>query len=241
VTRPQPGPRVLVADDDESIAELVRLYLARQGYGVELAYSGSQVLARLKDGSFDLLVLDIMMPGASGLQVLRELRAYSDLPVIFLTARSMDIDKIAGLQLGADDYVTKPFNPWELVARVEAVLRRQNSGPVAAAPQLYGVGSLQVDLTQRRVTVAGKPVDMAPKEFDLLATMVRLPNVMLDRTKLLELVWGNAYFTTRTIDVHVVKLRTKLAGSGVKIETVWGSGYRLVEVENGATAQARPL
>jgi DNA-binding response OmpR family regulator len=229
-------PRVLVADDDESIAELVRLYLAKQGYEVELAYDGSQVQSRLKDAAFDLLVLDIMMPGASGLQILRELRGHSDVPVIFLTARSMDIDKIAGLQLGADDYVTKPFNPWELVARVEAVLRRRRLEPAASAPETVRVGALEVDVPERRVTVAGRVVEMAPKEFDLLATMVRLPGVMLDRTKLLELVWGNAYFSTRTIDVHVVKLRTKLSGSGVKIETVWGSGYRLIEERDGAKA-----
>jgi len=236
-----PAPRVLVADDDESIAELVRLYLSRQGYDVELAGTGTQVMARLKDAAFDLLLLDIMMPGASGLQVLRELRAYSELPVIFLTARSMDIDKIAGLQLGADDYVTKPFNPWELVARVEAVLRRRRGGPETPTAQRVQVGALQVDVPERRVTVAGKLVEMAPKEFDLLATMARLPGVMLDRTKLLELVWGNAYFGTRTIDVHVVKLRAKLAGSGVKIETVWGSGYRLVEENHDAKAEARPV
>jgi DNA-binding response OmpR family regulator len=232
---------VLVADDDESIAELVRLYLAKQGYEVELAHSGSEALTRLKDAAYDLLVLDIMMPGANGLQVLRELRQYSDLPVIFLTARSMDIDKIAGLQLGADDYVTKPFNPWELVARVEAVLRRRTSQPIAETPQRVSVGALLVDIAQRQVSVGGQPVDMAPKEFDLLATMARLPGVMLDRTKLLELVWGNAYFSSRTIDVHVVKLRSKLAGSGVKIETVWGSGYRLVEERDGATAEAWPV
>jgi DNA-binding response OmpR family regulator len=221
--------RVLVADDDESIAALVRLYLAKQGYEVELAYSGSQVLERLRDGSYELLVLDIMMPGASGLQVLRELRQRSDLPVIFLTARSMDIDKIAGLQLGADDYVTKPFNPWELVARVEAVLRRPRTPAGAEPPQRVEVGALVVDLTQRTAAVSGRLVELAPKEFDLLATMARLPGVMLDRTKLLELVWGTSYFGSRTIDVHVVKLRSKLTGSGVKIETVWGSGYRLVE------------
>jgi DNA-binding response OmpR family regulator len=231
-----PAPRVLVADDDESIAELVRLYLARQAYDVELASNGSQVLARLKDAAFDLLVLDIMMPGASGLQILRELRTYSDLPVIFLTARSMDIDKISGLQLGADDYVTKPFNPWELVARVEAVLRRRRGEAELPPAQTVQIGALQVDVPARRVSVAGKPVEMAPKEFDLLATMARLPGVMLDRTKLLELVWGNAYFSSRTIDVHVVKLRSKLAGSGVKIETVWGSGYRLVEENDDAKA-----
>ena len=223
--------RILVADDDESIAELVNLYLTKQGYDVELAYSGTQALDRLRDAAFDLVVLDIMMPGSSGLQILRDLRQRSDLPVIFLTARSMDIDKIAGLQLGADDYVTKPFNPWELVARAEAVLRRNRLETDREIPTRVAVGSLLIDLSQRRASSAGQLLELAPKEFDLLTTMARLPGVMFDRIKLLELVWGNAYFGSRTVDVHVLKLRGKLAGSGVKIETVWGSGYRLVEEE----------
>ena len=223
--------RILVADDDESIAELVNLYLTKQGYDVELAYSGTQALDRLRDAAFDLVVLDIMMPGSSGLQILRDLRQRSDLPVIFLTARSMDLDKIAGLQLGADDYVTKPFNPWELVARAEAVLRRNRLETDREIPTRVAVGSLLIDLSQRRASSAGQLLELAPKEFDLLTTMARLPGVMFDRIKLLELVWGNAYFGSRTVDVHVLKLRGKLAGSGVKIETVWGSGYRLVEEE----------
>jgi DNA-binding response OmpR family regulator len=185
---------------------------------------------RLRDGSYDLAVLDIMMPGPNGLQVLRTLRQHSDLPVILLTARTSDIDKIAGLQVGADDYVTKPFNPWELVARVEAVLRRGRRQVEEPAVERIEVGSLAIEITARRAYVNGQAIELTPKEFDLLATMARLPGVMLDRTKLLELVWGNAYFSSRTVDVHIVKLRACLAGANVRIETVWGSGYRLVEV-----------
>jgi DNA-binding response OmpR family regulator len=220
--------RVLVADDDVNIAELVRLYLKKQDYEVDIANNGREALLKLQSGAFDLLILDIMMPLASGIQVLRDLRQHSDLPVILLTARSLDVDKIAGLHLGADDYVTKPFNPWELVARVEAVLRRRRD---TASPQYEAVrlGDLLIEPVQRRAAIRGRELDLAPKEFDLLLTMARLPGVMLDRAKLLDLVWGNAYFGRRTVDVHVVKIRAKLAGSGVRIETVWGSGYRLVE------------
>jgi DNA-binding response OmpR family regulator len=238
-TRPEaassPGPvpaaapaRILVADDDHSIAELVRIYLAKQGFEVEVAHDGNEVSTRLRE--FDLVVLDIMMPGPNGLQVLRALRQHSDLPVILLTARTSDIDKIAGLQVGADDYVTKPFNPWELVARVEAVLRRGRRQTAETPLERVQVGGLVMELAARRAYVNGVAVDLTPKEFDLLATMARLPGVMLDRTKLLELVWGNAYFSSRTVDVHIVKLRACLAGANVRIETVWGSGYRLVEV-----------
>jgi DNA-binding response OmpR family regulator len=222
--------RILVADDDRSIAELVRMYLTKQGFEVEVAHDGNEVSDRLRDGSYDLAVLDIMMPGPNGLQVLRTLRQHSDLPVILLTARTSDIDKIAGLQVGADDYVTKPFNPWELVARVEAVLRRGRRQVEEPAVERIEVGSLAIEITARRAYVNGQAIELTPKEFDLLATMARLPGVMLDRTKLLELVWGNAYFSSRTVDVHIVKLRACLAGANVRIETVWGSGYRLVEV-----------
>ena len=222
--------RILVADDDHSIAELVRMYLAKQGFEVEVAHDGNEVSERLRSADFDLAVLDIMMPGPNGLQVLRALRQRSDLPVILLTARTSDIDKIAGLQVGADDYVTKPFNPWELVARVEAVLRRGRRQSAEPPIERIEVGGLVVDVAERRAFVNGVVVELAPKEFDLLATMARLPGVMLDRTKLLELVWGNAYFSSRTVDVHIVKLRACLAGANVRIETVWGSGYRLVEV-----------
>ena len=222
--------RILVADDDHSIAELVRMYLAKQGFEVVVAHDGNEVTDHLRNAEFDLIVLDIMMPGPNGLQVLRALRQRSDLPVILLTARTSDIDKIAGLQVGADDYITKPFNPWELVARVEAVLRRGRRQTAEPPVERIEVGGLTVDLAERRAYVNGVAVELAPKEFDLLATMARLPGVMLDRTKLLELVWGNAYFSSRTVDVHIVKLRACLAGANVRIETVWGSGYRLVEV-----------
>jgi two-component system response regulator ResD len=221
-------PRILVADDDRHIAELVRMYLRKAGYDVTIANDGEETQRLLREQAFDLAVLDIMMPGPDGLQIIRQLRRRSELPVIFLSARSSDIDKVAGLQLGADDYVTKPFNPAELVARVQSVLRRSRSAGEPAADHIK-LGELEMDVQNRRATIRGEVVTLTPKEFDLLATFARFVNVTLDREKLLDLVWGTAFYSLRTVDVHIVRLRNKLEGSGLKIETVWGSGYRLVE------------
>lgn len=220
--------RILVADDDRNIADLVRMYLAKSGYDVTIARDGDETQKLLKEQPFDLAVLDIMMPGPDGLQIIRNLRKRSEMPVIFLSARSSDIDKVAGLQLGADDYVTKPFNPTELVARVQSVLRRSHAAAEPASEQVE-IGELWMDVRNRRATIKGEPVALTPKEFDLLTTFVRFANVTLDREKLLDLVWGTAFYSMRTVDVHIVRLRSKLNGSGLKIETVWGSGYRLVE------------
>jgi two-component system, OmpR family, response regulator VanR len=219
---------VLVADDDRNIADLVRMYLAKAGYDVTIASDGDQTMRLLKERTFDLAVLDIMMPGPDGLQIIRNLRKRSEMPVIFLSARSSDIDKVAGLQFGADDYVTKPFNPTELVARVQSVLRRSRASNEPTS-ELVEIGELWMDIRNRRATIKGQPITLTPKEFDLLATFARFANITLDREKLLDLVWGTAFYSMRTVDVHIVRLRGKLEGSGLKIETVWGSGYRLVE------------
>jgi DNA-binding response OmpR family regulator len=228
ITKQPERPRILVADDDPHIAELVRMYLAKAGYDVTVAPDGDVAQRLLREGRFDLAVLDIMMPGPDGLQIIRSLRRRSDLPVIFLSARSSDIDKVAGLQYGADDYVTKPFNPTELVARVQSVLRRSRSVQERAGERI-SIGELRMDVPNRIATIAGETVTLTPKEFDLLATFARFANVTLDREKLLDLVWGTSFYSLRTVDVHIVRLRSKLEGSGLKIETVWGSGYRLVE------------
>lgn len=220
--------RILVADDDRNIAELVRMYLRKAGYDITIAADGDETERLLKEQTFDLAVLDIMMPGPDGLQIVRHLRKRSDLPVIFLSARSSDIDKVAGLQYGADDYVTKPFNPAELVARVQSVLRRSRGSAEPQAEEI-AIGELWMDIPNRKATVKGAAITLTPKEFDLLATFARFLNVTLDREKLLDLVWGTAFYGMRTVDVHIVRLRSKLDGSGLKIETVWGSGYRLVE------------
>lgn len=224
-------PLILVADDDAHIVRLVELYLTKAGYRVVTAEDGDETLRKVRDLRPDLLVLDIMMPGPDGLEITRSLRRSSELPIIMLTARTSDVDRIAGLQFGADDYVTKPFNPLELVARVQAVLRRARAGGPAQPPTQARItaGSLVIDLNERTATLAGTPLHLRPKEFDLLATFARFPGYALDRERLLDLVWGMAYYgDQRTVDVHVAWLREKLAGSDLKIETVWGIGYKLV-------------
>ena len=221
--------RILVADDDRHIADLVRMYLAKAGYDIVVACDGTEAQRLLREQDFDLAVLDIMMPGPDGMQIVRNLRKRSELPVIFLSARSSDIDKVAGLQLGADDYVTKPFNPTELVARVQSVLRRSRAATEPAGERI-ALGELQDGRPQpHRARSTNEPVVLTPKEFDLLATFARFANITMDREKLLDIVWGTSFYGMRTVDVHIVRLRNKLEGSGLRIETVWGSGYRLVE------------
>jgi DNA-binding response OmpR family regulator len=220
---------VLVADDDEHIVELVSMYLKREGYAVETAFDGDETLKKTRELHPDLLLLDIMMPGPDGLQICRTLGRRQDVPIILMTARTSDVDKIAGLRLGADDYVTKPFNPDELIARVSAVLRRTRaSAAPGPGPERIRLGNLSLDLTDRRASAAGRELTLTPKEYDLLATMARFPGVVLDREQLLDLVWGTSFYAMRTVDVHVARLREKLRDSGVRIETVWGTGYRLV-------------
>ena len=219
---------ILVVDDEKNIVQLARLYLNKEGYRVEVAYDGAQALAKAKSVRPDLIVLDIMMPEMDGLAVARELRKTSNVPIIILTARGDDVDRIVGLELGADDYVTKPFNPRELVARVKAVLRR--AGDETPRQAVLEADSLRLDPASREVTIEGQQVILRAKEFDLLAAFLRHAGIVLDRERLLQLVWGSDYFgDTRTIDVHVAWLREKLAKANhVKIQTVWGVGYKLV-------------
>ena len=222
---------ILVSDDDEHIVDLVSMYLRRAGYRVEPAFDGDETLRKTKELQPSLLVLDIMMPGPDGLQICRSLRRRSNVPILLLTARTSDIDKIAGLRFGADDYVTKPFNPDELVARVDAVLRRvraqTDGGTAQEQPERLRLGDLELDLTRRTCAIDGRELSLTPKEFDLLATFARFPNVALDRDQLLDLVWGTSFYALRTVDVHVARLRDKLKKSPLRIETVWGTGYRL--------------
>lgn len=220
------APLILIADDEPHIVELLSLYLRRAGYRVESAADGDQALRKAAELDPDLLVLDVMMPGQDGLQVCRAIRRRSRLPIVLLTARSSDIDKIAGLRLGADDYMTKPFNPDELVARIEAVLRRANA-PEGQWPARLACGPLALDLAGRTATLRSSELALTPREFDLLATFARFPGVALDREHLLDLVWGTAFYASRTVDVHVARLREKLRGADVTIETVWGTGYRM--------------
>lgn len=219
---------ILVVDDEQNIVKLARLYLNRDGYQVEAAYNGAEALEKAKSLRPDLIILDIMMPEMDGLAVCQELRKTSNVPIIILTARDDDVDRIVGLELGADDYMTKPFNPRELVARVKAVLRRASNEP-PAQPVLEADG-VRLDSASREVTVEGEPITLRAKEFDLLAAFLSHTGTVLDRERLLQLVWGSDYYgDTRTIDVHVAWLREKLSGAKrVKIQTVWGVGYKLV-------------
>ncbi len=218
---------ILVVDDEASIVELARLYLERDGFKVLGAADGKAALEAFAMHEPDLLVVDVMMPRLDGFGLVRELRKQSQVPVIMLTARSEDVDKIVGLEMGADDYVTKPFNPRELLARVKAVLRRFESG--AKPTRRIVCGNLLVDLDKREVTVGDQRVRLRTREFELLAALAQNAEIVLSRDQLLENVWGYEYAgETRTVDVHVNHLRDKLSDCDAEIETVWGVGYKLV-------------
>ncbi len=218
---------ILVADDEASIRDLARLYLEKEGFRVRTAVNGAEALAQTESDPPALLVLDLMMPEMDGWEVCRRLRARGDLPILILTARDQDIDKIVALEMGADDYLTKPFNPRELVARVRAILRRAGGGrPGQDKPR--HIGRVTIDPAGREVTVDGRPITLRAREFDLLLVLADHPNQVLSRDQLLDLAWGYEYAgQTRTVDVHVAQLRDRLDGSGVEIETVWGRGYKL--------------
>jgi DNA-binding response OmpR family regulator len=219
---------ILVVDDEKNIVDLVRLYLEKEGYTIESASDGEQALARAAALQPALIILDLMLPKVDGWDVCRRLRAHSQVPIIMLTARSDDVDKIVGLELGADDYLSKPFNPRELVARVRAILRRTGRPPDSGEP--LRLGRLVVDPLRREVAVAGKPVELRAKEFDVLLALLQHRGLVLSREQLLNQAWGYDFLgETRTVDVHVAHLRSKLAGCTAEIETVWGVGYKLIQ------------
>lgn len=224
---------ILVVDDERNIIELARMYLEQDGYAVISASDGRTALDRILAGEPDLVVLDLMLPELDGWEVCKQARAQSDVPIIMLTARDDDVDKIVGLELGADDYMTKPFNPRELVARVKAILRRTVTAPRESpevAPPL-SVGDIRIDAARHEAQAAGQSLELRAKEFDLLQAFAEHVGIVLTREQLLNLVWGfDFYGQTRTVDVHVAHLRAKLekAGSQTVIETVWGKGYKLI-------------
>jgi DNA-binding response OmpR family regulator len=227
---------ILVVDDEPNIVALLRLYLEQEGFGVIAAGDGETALGLVSERDLDLVVLDLMLPRLDGLEVTRRIRRTSDVPILMLTARDDDVDSIVGLELGADDYVTKPFNPRVLVARVRAILRRSD------APGRRGraleVGSLRLDPARREAFVGDRRLELRPREFDLLAALAGEPGVVLSRDRLLEEVWGTDFpGETRTIDVHVAEVRHKLGADGPTIETLRGVGYRLVP---GPAAPNRP-
>ena len=222
------GERVLVVDDEPNIVELARMYLEKEGYRVESASDGATALEQIQTHEPALIVLDLMLPEVDGFEVCRRTRARSDVPIIMLTARDEDVDKIVGLELGADDYLTKPFNPRELVARVKAILRRSER-LVRPNGQPLHVADLTIDPARREVSVAGEPIALRAKEFDLLQAFAENKGIVLTREQLLNKVWGyDFYGESRTVDVHVAHLRKRLKGSQVSIETVTGVGYKLV-------------
>src|ERR1700716_33295 len=221
--------KVLVVDDEDHILELARLYLSREGYQIETVTDGAQALARFGQVKPDLVVLDIMLPNVDGLTICREIRKTSQVPIIMLTARDEVTDKEVGLELGADDYLIKPFHPQELVARAKALVRRAKLEP--DQPKLIRAGRLEVDLERHEVRFGDGRIQLRPKEFDLLALLARHPGRVFQRSELLDLVWGYDFpGYTRTVDVHVQQVRDKLARGGVAdpaIQTVWGVGYKL--------------
>jgi two-component system, OmpR family, alkaline phosphatase synthesis response regulator PhoP len=231
---------VLVVDDERNIVELVRLYLEKEGFAVVTAADGEQALVQYERTDPDLVVLDLMLPKLDGFEVCRELRRRGDVPILMLTARSEDVDAIVGLELGADDYVTKPFNPRALVARVKAILRRTDATAKGGRP--IQVGDLRIDPRRREASVGGRRLELRAREFDLLAALARDPGVVMTRDTLLEDVWGTDFpGETRTVDVHVAEVRKKLGEDGPQVETVRGIGYRLVPPPRGVAQAASPL
>ena len=222
----------MVVDDEPNIVDLVDLYLARDGYRVLKAATGEAGLEAVRTHRPRLVVLDVGLPDIDGLEVCRRLRQASQIPVIFLTARDGEVDRVLGLELGGDDYLTKPFSPAELVARVKAVLRRVDGG---GAPEIVQAGAATIDCGRREVLIDDQPVEFTTKEFDLLRFLAERPGLALSRQQILDGVWGYDWFgDARTVDVHIAQVRKKL-GDSTTIKTVRGVGYRLESPRPAAT------
>jgi len=226
------GLKVLVADDDPNVREIIRLYFEKQNIEMIEAQDGLAAVEKAKSESPDIIILDVMMPGMDGYEACREILKFSDIPIIMLTAKGEEFDRVLGLELGADDYMTKPFSPRELVARIKAIFRRLQPRKTAAEgdgePGALEFDGLRIHTGRREVTVGSEKIQLRPKEFDLLAHLARTPGKVHTREQLLEQVWGYDFFgDIRTVDVHVKKIRQKLgAFPGECIHTVWGVGYK---------------
>lgn len=216
--------RILVADDESAQRRLLHTYLSKEGFAVVEAENGFDALALLRAGGIDVALLDVMMPGLDGFEILRRIRTESTVPIILLTARGEETNRVAGLELGADDYVVKPFSAPEVVARVRTHLRRLQGG--LAKEPLLRVGRVELDLDARRCLVGTRQVELTRRQFDLLATLMQAPGRVYTREQLLELVWGSQYVSSKTVDVHVAGLRREL-GDAVDIVALRGVGYRL--------------
>ena len=226
---------VLVVEDEAWIASFVSLYLKNAGYEVRTAANGTDALASAERDKPSLIVLDLMLPDIDGIEICRRIRQKSDVPILMLTARDEDVDKIIGLEVGADDYLTKPFNPRELVARVKSILRRTTPAREARESAQIRHGDLMVDAGRREVRVGDEEIQLAPKEFDLLWELLDHRGLVLTRDQLLERVWGYTFAgDTRTVDVHVRQLRRKL-GEASPIVTVWGVGYKVSPARDGGS------
>lgn len=229
------APRILVVDDDEAIADLIEIHLLSEGYQVSKASSGPEALRLVEEEQPDLVILDIMMPGMDGLEVCRAIRRERNVPILMLSAKSEDVDKILGLKIGADDYLTKPFNPLELVARVRAQLRRYLTLNPAAAMRprtgLITIGGLEIDREGREVRKDGRPVSLTPTEYEILLLLATNPGRVFSSEEIFERVWKERYFqSNNTVMVHIRRLREKVEddpGHPTLIKTVWGVGYKL--------------
>jgi DNA-binding response OmpR family regulator len=240
---PKIGPRVLVVEDEQDVAELLRYNLSKEGYEVALVANGADALKRAREIKPALILLDIMVPQLNGWEVCRRLKQDPEtraIPVIMVTGRVEEGDKVLGFEMGADDYVTKPFSPRELVARVRAVVRRSTSAEAADRKHHLKAGDLEIDRHRFEVTIKGHRVDLTPKEFELLATLAGTPGRVFGREELLDLVWGqDGFVEPRTVDVHVARLRAKFASARLPltgVETVRGVGYRFREPEQSPAA-----
>ena len=233
------APSILVVEDEGSIASFVSLYLKNAGYTVRTASTGSEALAQFAASAPNLIVLDLMLPDIDGIEVCKRIRQTSDVPILMLTARDEDVDKIIGLEVGADDYLTKPFNPRELVARVKSILRRAAPERRERESEVIEHGDLRIDAGRREVKVGDDEIQLAPKEFDLLWELLDHRGLVLTRDQLLERVWGYTFAgDTRTVDVHVRQLRRKLEDAS-PIVTVWGVGYKVSPAKDAAKQPAQ--
>lgn len=221
--------KILVVDDDKNICDVLRLYLEREGYAVILSHDGNEAVVKFNALKPDLVLLDIMLPGINGLQVCREIRKKSSVPIIMITAKGETIDKVIGLEIGADDYIVKPFDTKEVIARINAITRRVVSNVSEPKTREVKYDKLSVNMTRYELKVAGKVIDTPPKELELLYYLASNPNRVYTRDQLLDEVWGFDYYgDSRTIDVHIKRLREKLEGVSDKwaLKTVWGVGYK---------------
>ena len=222
--------KILIVDDDVNIAELISLYLNKECYDTQIAYDGEEALNMVKEKEYDIVLLDVMLPKLSGFEVCQSIREFSSVPVVMLTAKGDDMDKILGLEYGADDYITKPFNILEVKARLKAIMRRTaRKAPEETRSKVVEAGDLRLDCEGRRVSIAGKEVNLTAKEFDVLELLVFNPNKVYSRENLLNIVWGYEYpGDVRTVDVHIRRLREKIEANPSEpryVHTKWGVGY----------------